>query len=1763
MKIKYNYIKPTVFALAMWLFGLPISTIGQTVPLYRVNAGGPTIESIDDGLDWESDNFFNPSDYLEDPGSNGLGGFFITQVTDSVDQASVPITVFRTERFDQPGDSAMRYSFPLLDGEYTVRLYMANGWEFTSNPGERIFSVSLEGAIPPSLEDIDLTDQFGHQVGAVITNTVNVTDGSLDIVFLHGVAQNPLINGIEILGDAAAIPLAIIPQENLNTTVGEDITRGISVKGGNPQEPVTFAISGQPAGIDILDNQLGTFGGTLAAGAENGGPNNDGVYTVILSASQASSPIVRDTFIWKVFPEGVDLLDSWIPVQVPGANFHTARSNNGFVQVGNRFYLVGGAGTGKSLEIFNPTTYTWSLGAFLPVALSRFQAVEYQGYLWVAGAFEEVGGQQLVPASNIYIYDPLTNRWFEGPTIPENRRRGAAATVVNDGKIYIIGGNTDIAQGGAVPWLDVYDPATDSWTELPDAPSARDHFEAVALNGNIYAISGRQSGGAQGLYNPVLETVDVFNVNTGIWTTLPAPANLPTPRGNASVVPFNDEIFVIGGEIDDAPVQDALSTTESFDPQTNTWTPRADLNFERQGTQAIASGEGIFMTAGSPELGPGSQTHMEFYGAWTPSLNNFLTASSLEKPFVLFLESGGSEDLTISAARGNQGIFIESFSISGPDADKFSITSGDLDSFLLDANSVYTLEITLEPNSDGARAQLDINLADGGSRTVELVAGIPVPTPVFINSGGPDFRTAAGDLFREDRNFVSEFSSSFENVVSIQNTEDDSLYQTERFGNFEYQIPLANGNYFVDLHFAEIFLGTSPGSGSGDRVFQVLIEENVVLDSFDIFDEVGARFALIKTFENVEVTDDTLNIRFVSQIDLAKVSAIGVIPENNVPVVSSVDGQNNREGESINLQVIADDGDNGFQNLTYSAINLPEGLSIDPLTGVISGTLKEGTRAQDFMDGAAAQSPYNVSILVSDNGRPSLSGTTSFEWIVLPKELELQAQVKIIPGAGRDAGTEGGQNKITIINNSDVARINGIRIDLSTAILPDLVFDPNGEGGDGIGQCFSPVAVLADSAGLVEFQDPCADPFSQPKGGGFQVLELSFTDFKAGDSIQFSVDVDPNSLQGLTDVAVPAKVSGLEWSGATVSVTFEDQSILTAPVFEEGSEGGGRAKVFETSLSAPVISVEGIVPPADTASTQTQEVEITGAPGQYVTLLHANAAFNVNEQTPFNVTDPYLYGNRILEYDRYSTQLDSQGQATIEIDLFPSELEDIAEPGGINYLLATQTAVPYANAQGQIGAISNRLVLRLEPQDTDQDGILDFRDNCPQTPNVDQADQDVDGVGDVCDNCPTEPNPDQELFTFFRDADQDGFGIPDTTVQACEAPMGFVANSDDCDDTNPFINPGALEVAGDGIDQNCDGSDLIVDQDMDGFPDNFDNCPENFNPNQEDADQDGVGDICDNCVNVANPDQTIPEYWLDLDGDGYGDSTFVNSCDGGQGLFLAEELINIDGDCDNSDAGINPGAAEVPNDLIDQNCDGVDSFLIVDDVLLSARVEGQPTFETGTTFDLTFFVEAGSQPFNEVNLLVLFDADVIEVRNFSPGNSLNVITLPLAFNNNTGTLDFGAVLNQGTLTGTHDVITVTFEMMAADSAIIDFTTRGSGSDVALGLNSVMANAPDVVVNGNTVTSVIDPEGNLREAALFPNPVVDQMNLSIKGKAGEEIWIRIFDTRGKEVYRVNRTLVGKAETIQLNQVTDEIPSGVYYLQIRSESYIHPTLPFVRH
>ncbi len=133
--------------------------------------------------------------------------------------------------------------------------------------------------------------------------------------------------------------------------------------------------------------------------------------------------------------------------------------------------------------------------------------------------------------------------------------------------------------------------------------------------------------------------------------------------------------------------------------------------------------------------------------------------------------------------------------------------------------------------------------------------------------------------------------------------------------------------------------------------------------------------------------------------------------------------------------------------------------------------------------------------------------------------------------------------------------------------------------------------------------------------------------------------------------------------------------------------------------------------------------------------------------------------------------------------------------------------------------------------DVDDDGVLDYCDNCLDESNPGQEDTDTDGTGDACDLCPGE-NDD-------NDADEDG--MPD----ACDICPGF----DDFADADSDGIPDACDI--------CAEFDDMDDFDADTVPDSCDNCPEIANPGQEDRNDNGIGNACDYICGDANVDAQV------------------------------------------------------------------------------------------------------------------------------------------------------------------------------------------------------------------------------------------------------------------------------------------------------------------
>jgi len=137
-----------------------------------------------------------------------------------------------------------------------------------------------------------------------------------------------------------------------------------------------------------------------------------------------------------------------------------------------------------------------------------------------------------------------------------------------------------------------------------------------------------------------------------------------------------------------------------------------------------------------------------------------------------------------------------------------------------------------------------------------------------VNAGGKQYTAGDATVFAADTKFSG--GSVYTTTAAIAGTTDDPLYQSERYGNFSYNIPVENGDYEVSLKFAEVYF-----TGVGQRVFNVLVEGKVVISKLDLVAKVGPKAAYDATVP-VTVTDGTLNITFQSVVDFAKISAITV-----------------------------------------------------------------------------------------------------------------------------------------------------------------------------------------------------------------------------------------------------------------------------------------------------------------------------------------------------------------------------------------------------------------------------------------------------------------------------------------------------------------------------------------------------------------------------------------------------------------------------------------------------------------------------------------------------------------------------------------------------------------------------------------------------------------------------------------------------------------------------------------------------------------------
>ncbi len=213
-------------------------------------------------------------------------------------------------------------------------------------------------------------------------------------------------------------------------------------------------------------------------------------------------------------------------------------------------------------------------------------------------------------------------------------------------------------------------------------------------------------------------------------------------------------------------------------------------------------------------------------------------------------------------------------SASDPDGDplKYSIVSGP-GKGTLKINDIAGggFSYAAHAGADGVDSfsfKVSDGMVDSNVATVSVALGGAGRVVLAINAGGPRYVDSKGMVYEADTLYAG--GNSYSSTIPIAGTLDDPLYQSERYGDFGYHVPIANGHYMLTLKFAEIYWGSK-----NQRLFDIWVEEREALSNLDLFTAASKANAYDIRIP-VRISDGMLNLVLKSNKDFAKLSGFVV-----------------------------------------------------------------------------------------------------------------------------------------------------------------------------------------------------------------------------------------------------------------------------------------------------------------------------------------------------------------------------------------------------------------------------------------------------------------------------------------------------------------------------------------------------------------------------------------------------------------------------------------------------------------------------------------------------------------------------------------------------------------------------------------------------------------------------------------------------------------------------------------------------------------------
>jgi N-acetylneuraminic acid mutarotase len=275
--------------------------------------------------------------------------------------------------------------------------------------------------------------------------------------------------------------------------------------------------------------------------------------------------------------------------------------------IAGSLYLVGDD-TSATMAL-NLETGAWSGG----LATRNFPGDHHAAEV-IDGKLYLFGGVDAGSQGRVQIYDPVSNSWSLGADMPW--LGGSVNTALIDGLVYVCGG---IESGATVTDHHAYDPQTDTWgPALAPMPLGRNHAAATTDGQKLYVFGGR-IGGNQ-LANGFDDT-QIYDPLTDSWTWdkdgVAGLAPLPIGRGGmGKAVFYQGECYVFGGETLDGPgatPNGVYNRVDVYDPVTSTWRLEAPMPTARHGTFPVLHQSRIWVAAGGVTKGHSHSDIVEIF----------------------------------------------------------------------------------------------------------------------------------------------------------------------------------------------------------------------------------------------------------------------------------------------------------------------------------------------------------------------------------------------------------------------------------------------------------------------------------------------------------------------------------------------------------------------------------------------------------------------------------------------------------------------------------------------------------------------------------------------------------------------------------------------------------------------------------------------------------------------------------------------------------------------------------------------------------------------------------------------------------------------------------------------------------------------------------------------------------------------------------------------------------------------------------------------